>query len=437
MNIKELTGSGILKSAYSASDELGISIFLVGGTIRSLLLSSRIGKDFDFALQRNVEEAAKSFAKRVGGSFFCLDERRGHYRVTIKGMTGATETDFSMLRGAEITKDLRERDFTINAMAIDLRDLFQRGEIRIIDPLDGLSDIEKRIIRVCSSSVFDEDPLRLLRAIRISGATNFMIEDRTVKLIREKKELLTDCSWERIRDELFQILDVPHVSKSIAELDSLGLLNVILPELSSWKNEDQGEHHDYNLLDHALKTVEFTEAILSNLSDYFLDYASPLKVHFDEVLEGTITRNSLVKLIALLHDSGKIRTKSYRGQKVHFLGHDRVGEAINEAIAKRLKLSQKASRIIMKLTRNHMRILNLSMSTKISRRAKYHFFRDLGIDGPDCIILSLADGLATRRDTTSEQTTAVLAAALDLLRYYFEDRHKVPEKPLLNGKEIM
>ena len=91
----------------------------------------------------------------------------------------------------------------------------------------------------------------------------------------------------------------------------------------------------------------------------------------------------------------------------------------------------------MKLTRNHMRILNLSMSTKISRRAKYHFFRDLGIDGPDCIILSLADGLATRRDTTSEQSTSVLAAAQDLLRYYFEERHKVPEKPLLNGKEIM
>lgn len=437
MNIKELTQSHIIKSAYSISKELGIPIFLVGGAIRNLLLASRLDKDFDFAIEGDVQSTARGFADKVKGSFFSLDPRRGHYRVIIKEDNRSIDIDLSRFRGADIGKDLTERDFTINSMAINIQDLFEKNEIKIIDPLNGLDDIEKRAIRVCSSRVFDDDPLRLLRSVRISAVTNFTLDDKTESLIRQKKGLLIDSSWERIRDELFLMLDAPHASRAIEKLDSLGLLNAILPEANSWKDTDQGEHHEYNLFDHAVKTIEFTEAILSNLSEYFPDHASFLKAHFDEELERNIYRSNLIKFIAFLHDSGKVESKSYDGEKVRFLGHDRVGEEINKTIAKRLKLGHKARRVIANITKNHMRVLNLSKSTKISQRAKSRFFRDMGKDGIDCLLLSLADGLATRTYTDAEQIAPLLAIIQDFLRYYFEDWLKVPEKPLLNGKEVM
>ena len=215
------------------------------------------------------------------------------------------------------------------------------------------------------------------------------------------------------------------------------LTPTILKKTNSWKITDQGEHHDYNLFDHAVKAIEFTEEILANLSEYFPDHISVLKAHFDEELEKNIYRSNLIKFIAFLHDSGKVETKSYDGEKVRFLGHDRVGEEINKTIANRLKLGHKASRVITNITKNHMRILNLSKLTNISQRAKSRFFRDMGKDGIDCLLLSMADGLATRTDTDEEQTASLLAIIRDFLRYYFEEWLKAPEKPLLNGEEIM
>jgi len=437
MNIKELTGSNILKGAHNSAKEQGASIFLVGGAIRDLLLSSQIGKDFDFVLQGDVQKVAGVFAERAMGSFFCMDPKRGHYRVTIRGKARGTNIDFSGFRGDGIGEDLKKRDFTINSMAINLKDLFEKHKINIIDPLNGLKDIEKGIIRACSSRVFDDDPLRLLRAIRISVTTNFAIEDKTEGLIRDKSELLTDSSWERVRDELFQILYPSRAYESIERLDSLGLLRIILPEIDSWRDIDQGEHHDYNLFDHAVKTVKFIETVLSDLPYYFPDHASSLKSHFKEEIENNITRGNLIKLIAFLHDSGKVRTRSCDGEKVRFLGHDRVGYEINKAIAKRLKLGRKASRIIASITKNHMRILNLSGSVKITQRALYRFFRDLDEDGIDCLILSLADGLATRIPETSQPVIPLLSVIQDFMKYYFEGWRIAPTKPLLNGREVM
>ena len=437
MDIKALTGSFILKNAYSMSKELGFSVFLVGGAIRDLVLSSQLERDFDFAIKGDVQHAARCFAKRVRGSSYCLDSKRGHYRVTIKGNTQGKDIDFSRFQGDDIRKDLLKRDFTLNSMAIDLEDLFEKSEIKIIDPLNGLGDIEKGIIRACSPRVFDEDPLRLLRAVRISAATDFFIADETERLIRQKKKQLSGSSWERIRDELFQILDISNVSGSIEMLDDLGLLNIVLPEVDAWKHLDQGEYHDYNLFDHSLKTIEVIESILSNPSDYLPDYAYSLKAHFDEDLQNNITRENLIKFIALLHDSGKVETQTFDGKKVRFFGHERAGQKINRTIAERFKLSQRSCKIIMNITRNHMRALNLSKASKISQRARYRFFNDLGKDGIDCLILSLADGLATRAYIPYELTPPLLDVIEELLKYYFSDWMQAPEKPLLNGTEIM
>ncbi len=437
INFKELTRSKILEGAFTASKELGLPMFLVGGAIRDLLLSSRLGRDFDLAIEGDVRKTAKLFAEKIGGTFFCLDQERRHYRVTVKEKGRIVNIDLSPLRGQGIEEDLRERDFTINSMAIDLEDLFEKEEVNIIDPVGGASDMEEGIIRVSSSKVFDDDPLRLLRAVRIAAATNFSMEDSTEELIKDKKALLIHSSWERIRDELFLILSAPLSSESIEKLDNLGLLAMVIPEVDSWKDFDQGEHHDHSLFYHALRSVGFVEAILSNFSHYFPDHTAFLTAHFREELESNITRHNLLKLTAFLHDSGKVETRSHDGERVRFFGHERVGEKINKTMAGKLKLGRKASRIITNLTRNHMRILNLSKSSNVSRRAKYRFFRDLDGDGLDCLMLSLADGLATKTHSGPQPTIPLVDVIEDVLKYYFEEWLKTPGRPLLNGKEIM
>ena len=443
MNIKELSASSIIKNAYSVSKELGIPIFLVGGIIRDFLLSSKLGKDFDFAVDGSAREVAGLYAYKTGGSFFCLDSQREHYRVTIRRETEITDIDFSRLQGDTITKDLEKRDFTINSMAIPLRDLFGKDDVMVIDPFHGITDLEKGMIRVCSSVAFDDDPLRLLRAARISSVRHLRIENETERLISEKKRLLTNTSWERIRDELFQILNVQNTWRSIEKLQDLGLLDMVFPEVHSRKDIDQGKHHDYNLFGHAIKTVESIESILINISQYFPAQSFPdyysirIREHFDEVLEKNVTRYGLIKLIAFLHDSGKGKTKRCRGKKAKFLRHEKVGGEINEIIAKRLKLSRNSIRIVTLVTENHMRILNLTIADKITKKTQYRFFRDLGKDSIDCLLLSLADGLAKKISGPFLQKTHLLDIAQDFLRYYFEDWPRIPLKPLMNGNEIM
>jgi len=438
MNVEKLTGSHILRSAYNVSRELGHSIFLVGGAVRDLFLSSRSWKDLDFAVGANPRKIAGLLAHRVGGGFFCLDPQRGHYRISIKeDDTIIKKIDLSEIRGRDIHEDLIMRDFTINSMAIDLKDLFEENRIRIIDPLGGMEDMETGRVRASYSKVFDDDPLRLIRGVRMAAFTGLSFEEDTERLIKRKRELLNKSSWERVRDELFQILNNPSAHVYIHKLDSLGLLNVVFPEVTHWRDIDQGEHHDYNLLDHSIKTIEYVEAIFSDLSDHFTGYADRIEEHFNEELEDNVTRANLIKLIAFLHDSGKADTKSLDGEKVRFFGHDRVGEQINKTIAKRLKLGRKATRIIADITKNHMRILSLSCLEKITPRARYRFFRDLDKEVMDCLLLAMADEQATRISATPTQRTPLVIVIRDFLEYYFEVWLNASKTPLLNGREIM
>ena len=147
MGIKLLKKSKVLEDVRRLTQARKEEVYLVGGAIRDLLLKRPLGKDFDFAVTGDVESLAKEVATEVGGHAFPLDETFGTWRVVLKKKKKRTELDFSAIQGRDMVEDLRQRDFTVNSIAIDLKELAPPGDPCFIDPLDGLGDLKRRILR--------------------------------------------------------------------------------------------------------------------------------------------------------------------------------------------------------------------------------------------------------------------------------------------------
>ncbi len=442
-----LKKSGILQAVHRLSTKKGEEVYLVGGAIRDLLLGRPLGKDLDFVVQGEGKELAAAVAEETGGHAFPLDESFGTWRVILKKGKKRTELDFSLLQGKDIYDDLRQRDFTINSIALNLEEIFNRETLDFIDPLSGVSDLRKRILRANSEESLRQDPLRMLRAFRFSSTLRFSVEDETLRMIQRNKDLILRSAWERIRNEFFMALRENQAGHFLRQLNEAGLLGEIFPEVQGWEDLIQGIPNNSSLLEHALRTVDAGEFILAHLGDLYPPIAQSLDHHFSQAVEEEISRKALFKFVAFFHDSGKPGTIARRqeDQFPRFLDHDQEGQKINTAIAQRMKLSRKSIRIISDLTRQHMRIHSLSRAREITPRAKYRFFQDLGKEGIGLVILALSNALASKRTEFSLALSSDLPDDLlkikevggELLQYYYKEFTQRPPKPLLDGKEVM
>jgi poly(A) polymerase len=442
-----LKKSKILQAVHQLSRKREEKVYLVGGTIRDLFLERPTGADFDFATPGQVSQLSQELAAETGGRAFSLNDSFGTWRVVHGRGRKRRDIDFSPLQGRNITEDLRQRDFTVNSMAMDLREVFDQKSPSLIDPLHGLSDLRKGVLRANSEESLLRDPLRMLRAFRFASTLRLKPGDETLKMIQRNKKLILHSAWERIRGEFFLALSERRADLFLRELYKSGLLKEIFPEIEGWDELDQGAHHDFPLLEHSFKTVEAGELILAKFQELYPPYARLLHHHFSSIVEEGISRAVLFKFVAFFHDSGKLQTRTLGvdGRTIRFLDHDQEGERINAAIALRLRLSRKSVRIISSLTRQHMRVLSLSVTGKVTSRAKYRFFRDLGKEGIEAVSLALADGLAARNHDLGWPLTGELLddlgkvkeVAEELLRYYYEEFSRKPPGALLDGREVM
>src|SRR5271169_3978961 len=207
-------------------------IYLVGGSVRDLLSGKQDIKDIDILMPADSEFVARQFADSITGSFFFLDEERKITRVVKQSSYEIIQFDFTNFEGPDLNADLGRRDFTMNAMAIDLRTYMMNKSLDgLIDLFHGKEDVKDELIRATKPEVFDEDPLRLLRAVRFAATLGFIIEEGTAEQIRRRAKLIIDPAPERMRDELFLILAERNAVKYLQLLDSLGLLSWMLPEL--------------------------------------------------------------------------------------------------------------------------------------------------------------------------------------------------------------
>ena len=265
-----------------------IPVYLVGGAVRDALLRRKI-HDLDFILPGNAVKISRQIANRLGAAFFPMDEEYDTGRVILISNDGSRFTlDFAAQRGDNLESDLRGRDFTFNAMAVDVRQ-----PQAILDPLGGAADLLAKQIRPCSPSAFVNDPIRVLRAIRQAAVFGFHIPPETRALMRSAAPLLPDISPERMRDELFRLLDGPRVAASIRALDMLGALFYVLPEMETLKGVEQSPPHLDDVWHHTLNVVQKLEIVLAALApDYDPEKAANLALGMMVLQPGALSRTA-------------------------------------------------------------------------------------------------------------------------------------------------
>ncbi|UCF61571.1 MAG: CCA tRNA nucleotidyltransferase, partial [Anaerolineaceae bacterium] len=292
-------------------------IWFVGGGVRDHLLGRKI-YDLDFAVDGNAIATAKRVADQLQGYYYTLDEARGTGRVIHEDEDGHRRTlDFARIRGDDITYDLTARDFTINAMAVNLLDPDEW-----LDPTSGARDLKDKILRACRPDSISNDPVRALRAVRLAIEFELTVDPQTLTQIRGAQELLGESSPERVRDEFFQIFSVERPGRAVRLLNHLGLLSVVFPELMSLEGLAQPPPHAYPALEHTLAVVDRMGDILAVLgskhdpeeaADMYLAqvtlrigrFRDQLNLHLDQYLSNTRTVRQLIYLAALCHDVGK------------------------------------------------------------------------------------------------------------------------------------
>ena len=195
------------------------SIYLVGGAVRDVILGVKC-RDYDFAMGEQTKQVARKVSDLLGGDFYPLDEQRGMMRVLwYPDARDVVTLDFATFQGGSLEADLQNRDFTINAMAVDLLD-----PAKVIDPLMGVQDLKDKVLRRCRQGSILDDPVRAMRAVRIAVQLELQIEKQTAGEIREAESQIRRISPERIRDELFRLLGGQRVSTAIRLLDQFGLV---------------------------------------------------------------------------------------------------------------------------------------------------------------------------------------------------------------------
>ncbi len=331
MRKKNCNPEDVLDKMRKFAERKNIPVFLVGGYIRDRMLRKK-SKDIDVVMEYDALSFARQFAIEFGlpqpvfyGRFGTAMIETGGIKIefaTARKESYPEESRKPFVRKATIIEDCSRRDFTINAVVENL----VTGEI--FDFFSGREDMKKRILRtpVDPSKTFYDDALRILRGIRFAAKLQFEIDEETLEGMKKNVFRLKIISQERITDELFKILELHIPSRGLYLMDRTGVLDVILPEVSELKN--QSADNCKELFPHTLK-------VLDNVSRH--------------------TKNTNLKMAALLHDIGKPKTFREEKGKVSFHRHEFVGERMAYNICRRLRVSEENTRFIGFLIRYHLR----------------------------------------------------------------------------------
>ena len=407
------------------------TLYLVGGTVRDLLLG-RASKDLDIVC-RGAKVLASAIARDRNAALVAMEKKPDEpcYRI-VDRRHHDEYLDITEMRGCDIHEDLIQRDFTINAMALELKDDGTTGDL--IDPCNGQRDLVQKTIRRVNDQSLASDPLRILRALRLCSALGFTIEGSALKEMQVRAGLLRDVSPERILTELLFILKGPRSSLYFREMDLLGILEIIFPEIVPMKGCKQNGYHHKDVWGHSLLVMAHTEHILNQLAGYFGDLSDTVAETLGE------EKGPLLKLTALLHDLGKPLTRGTKPEtgRITFYGHDREGSLIADSIAERLKMSNQQRAFITRMIAGHLRPLSLA-SPKASTGARMRWFRKMRDDSIPAIILSMADVMSSRGPASGEQCrTDFISWATESVRSYFVSvRPKIETPLLINGDDLI
>jgi poly(A) polymerase len=428
----------VLNTIYSLARQEEVDVYLVGGIVRDTILG-RSAEDLDLLVRGKADHFAHRLADTWDAQVIKLKAEKGTIRVVKLYEQVTLNIDMSELLLDDICQALQKRDFTINALALHLNELVEQGEAELIDCFAGLQDLKKALIKHISPNSLEADPLRMMRALRLSSTLQFQIDRTLLTMIKNKAHLINRSAGERISLELYQILQGQNSLQTVMDMDKCGLLTEIFPEIISFKDFNLKDKARMNLWEHSLSTLKVMENIITQLDIIFTSYGKNVAEHLNKNLAHSRARLPLLKLASLLHDVGKPETfKEEINGEIHFIGHERVGADKVKIIAHRLRLSRRETDYLSRLIYYHLRPYYLYNSKELSRRAIYRFFRHLGEESIDCILLFLADSLSYYSAQDTIDCKDIKDFSKKLIETYFTeflDQKKQPR--LINGNEIM
>jgi poly(A) polymerase len=275
----------------------------------------------------------------------------------------------------------------------------------------------------------------MLRGVRLEGRLGFRLTPAAARAIRASAGRLGEVAAERQRDELLALLGLPCAGRALRRLDALGLLAALFPEVEPMRRTAQPRPHRFDVLEHSLRAVEGADRLLETPA-VLGAAAEGLAAHLAEDVGGGVDRMRLVKLAALLHDVAKPRTRQVVGGRVRFFEHDVRGADDVHAIGERLRLPGRATRLVERLVRHHLRPMHLAQAGAITRRARYRFFRDLSDDSRDLLVLAVVDAAAVT-GTSPASAWRRSPVVRSLMAGWLEQRTVADAPPLLRGEDVM
>lgn len=424
----------------------GEKVYLVGGMVRDILLDQSI-HDIDIAYSGDVKSFSKKVADSLDAPFFMLNENFHTARiVNTKENNTWQYMDVIRLQGENIEEDLEKRDFTINAMALDLDSIDQ-----LIDPLRGARDLQNKMIVACSRKSFQNDPIRVMRAIRFSLLLDCQIDKSTLLSLKEAVVLLDEVTVERKRDELMRLLSLDNVSQSIHLMYHTGILEIVLPDLRKIIHAESTNHESANswqLTFRIVKKASYLEnlffsqtvgewakdvqsAQLITLLNHFRDF---LKLYFQTHLNSERSLKSLLYLILLFNQYG-IDVKSLNPLNDIQKSMDFYNTPFNN-----LKLSKKEVNLASKTLTYATKIHHLALQKEyLSGKDVFQFFQETGESGIFVCLTTIFENLA--RIQLSEKVVNFekeVGFIKTLFEGYFEKKTEWVSPPkYINGNDLV
>lgn len=420
MNLKDRLTDPVFRRVGAVADAMNREVYIIGGFVRDLFLGLP-SKDMDFVTVGSGIEMARKVAKELGKSArLATFANYGTAQVTVPGLelefVGARRESYSresrnpIVEDGTLDDDMRRRDFTVNAMAICLN-ADRYGEL--VDPFDGVGDLERRLIRTPlePDTTFSDDPLRMLRAIRFATKLGFHIYPATFEAIKRNAPRMEIITRERINDELFKIMRTPRPSIGFRLLDMAGLLPYVLPELEALKGVESREGRGHK--DNFAHTLQVLDNVAAKSDDEWLRWA------------------------ALLHDIAKPACKRW-DEKLGwtFHGHNIQGEKMIPRIFRRHKLPlNDRMKFVAKLVGLHMRPQNVA-EEGVTDSGIRRLITDAGEDIEALMTLCEADITSKNPEKVRRQLEGFAALRQRMEEVQAADDYRNWKNPI-SGTEIM
>jgi len=435
----ESYSSKLLKALMRTSAKSGLRMYFVGGTVRDCLLGL-VSKDLDLAVSGDVLTTAKTLQRELDGG--TLVNLSGPDDEAIRVVWQGEQVDLSAFRaGSEsIEEDLRLRDFTINAMAVDFLAVIGGAQPpALLDPVGGLENLRAGWVKHCPGA-FVADPVRMLRGYRLCATLGFALDKGTKESIARHAPLIVNVAAERIYYELKLIFDSSRTSETLWDMGETDLLRQLLPELYWGEGVEQPEFHHLDVFDHCFQALRMMEEIIADPEHFFPGHGEEISVYLEEERVGRC-----LKWAALMHDIGKPVTKEIRADKdgrVTFYNHDEVGKELFKQFAVRSKWSKADTDMVGDLIAMHMHpfhLCNVQREGDVSKRAALKLCRKAENALTGLFLLAMSDSLASLGEKKPELMEEELVTLFDTVRkMYDEDIAHVLHGPrLLTGKDLI